>query len=45
MGFNETRYIFTEPKDKDSYKKNAFNIAASDKLTSDRKIPDTRHMW
>ena len=43
--FNETLYIRSEAKDRDAYKKNAFNLAASDKLASDRQIPDTRHVW
>lgn len=42
-GFNETFYISTGHKDKDSYKLNAFNQEESDKLASDRKIPDTRN--
>ena len=42
-GFNETLYISTGHKDKDSYKLNAFNQAESDRLESDRRIPDTRN--
>ncbi len=43
--FNETFYIRSEHKDKDSYKKNAFNLDASDNLPVDRHIPDSRHVW
>ncbi len=42
-GFNETEYIKSARKDKDSYRLNAFNQAESDKLHSDRSIPDSRH--
>ena len=42
-GFNESLYIGLARKDKDSYKLNAFNQAESDKLRSDRAIPDSRH--
>ena len=44
MQFNETAYILTSSKaSNDAYKKNAFNQVESDKLPSNRKIPDTRH--
>lgn len=43
VGFNETHYLLTAPKDKDAYKKNAFNQEASDKLGSSRSIPDSRN--
>ncbi len=42
-GFNETAYILGSPKDSDTYKLNAFNQAESDKIASDRSIPDTRN--
>ena len=42
-GFNDTAYIITGRRDKDSYKLNSFNQEESDKLHSDRTIPDTRH--
>lgn len=42
-GFNETEYVLTSRRDQDSYKLNAFNQAESDRLASDRSIPDTRH--
>jgi hypothetical protein len=42
-GFNETAYIITGHRDKDSYKLNAFNQAESDLLASDRGVPDTRN--
>ena len=42
-GFNETAYVFAVKRDSDSYKRNAFNQEASDKLQSDRSLPDTRH--
>lgn len=42
-GFNESRYITSAHKDRDAYKLNAFNQEESDKLSSDRGIPDTRH--
>lgn len=42
-GFNATNYIATGHKDTDSYKLNAFNQAESDKLLSDRTVPDTRN--
>ena len=42
-GFNETSYIYAVRQDPDAYKRNAFNQEASDKLPSDRSIPDTRH--
>lgn len=43
LGFNETEYIAKGHKDRDAYKLNAFNQAESDKLKSDRAIPDTRN--
>jgi len=42
-GFNESLYIRTARKDQDTYKLNAFNQAESDRLHSDRAIPDSRH--
>lgn len=42
-GFNATEYIATGHKDSDSYKLNAFNQLESDKLSSDRAVPDTRN--
>ena len=42
-GFNETGYIYEVQRDPDTYKRNAFNQEESDKLHSDRSIPDTRH--
>ena len=42
-GFNATEYIATGHVDTDSYKLNAFNQAESDKLQSDRAVPDTRN--
>ena len=42
-GFNETAYIHAVRRDPDAYKRNAFNQEESDKLHSDRSVPDTRH--
>ena len=42
-GFNETLYISSAHKDQDSYKLNAFNQEESDKLRSDRAVPDSRN--
>lgn len=42
-GFNETTYIHGIQRDPDAYKRNAFNQEESDKLRSDRSVPDTRH--
>lgn len=42
-GFNETLYITSGRRHTDSYKLNAFNQAESDKLKSDRNVPDSRH--
>lgn len=42
-GFNETEYIQTGHRDSDSYKLNAFNQEESDRLPSDRSVPDTRN--
>lgn len=49
-GFNETDYIAKGRHDTDAYKLNGFNQEASDKLSSDRTVPDTRsyqyvHSW
>ena len=44
MRFNETAYILGSARDSDdAYKMNAFNQVESDKLPSNRKVPDTRH--
>ena len=43
VDFNETQYILSSHKNSDAYKLNAFNQAESDKLPSDRAIPDTRN--
>lgn len=42
-GFNETAYIHGVQRDPDAYRRNAFNQEESDKLHSDRSVPDTRH--
>lgn len=42
-GFNETDYIAKARHDTDAYKLNGFNQEASDKLNSDRTVPDTRN--
>lgn len=42
IDFNETWYIKGEPKNADPYKRNSFNLTASDKLRSDREISDIR---
>ena len=42
-GFNETAYIHAVQRDPDAYRRNAFNQEESDKLHSDRSVPDTRH--
>ena len=43
IGFNETQYLLSSHKNDDAYKLNAFNQAESDRLASDRPIPDTRN--
>ena len=43
IGFNETKYLRSSHKNSDAYKLNAFNQVESDKLHSDRLIPDTRN--
>lgn len=43
IGFNETQYLLASHKNSDSYKLNAFNQMESDKLASDRPVPDTRN--
>ena len=44
LGFNETAYILGDGRDsRDVYKRNGFNQVESDKLPSDRSVPDTRH--
>ena len=44
LRFNESAYILESSRDSaDAYKKNAFNQVESDKLPSNRKVPDTRH--
>ena len=44
LRFNESAYILGSSRDSaDAYKKNAFNQVESDKLLSNRKVPDTRH--
>ena len=43
-GFNETDYISKAHHDNnDAYKLNGFNQGESDKLKSDRTVPDTRN--
>jgi len=42
VDFNETQYMLTAARDKDAYKRNAFNQEVSDKLASDRPLPDSR---
>lgn len=42
-GFNETEYIIAAHHDSDSYKLNGFNQEESDKLLSNRAVPDTRN--
>lgn len=43
VDFNETKYLQSSHKNADAYKLNAFNQIESDKLHSDRHIPDTRN--
>ena len=43
IDFNETKYLVSSHKNADAYKLNAFNQVESDKLHSDRLIPDTRN--
>ena len=40
--FDERNYIDTTKEMGDPYRKNAFNVEASDALASDRDVPDTR---
>ncbi len=40
--FDERLYIDSLREMGDPYKKNAFNVEASDLLPSDREVPDTR---
>ena len=43
IGFNETKYLQSSHKNSDAYKLNAFNQVESDRLHSDRLVPDTRN--
>ena len=42
-GFDEKAYIDATRAKDDPYGRNAFNQVESDKLASDRDVPDTRH--
>ena len=43
VNFNEKGYVNAKKIDQDPFKENGFNRKASDQLSSDRMIPDTRH--
>ena len=43
MNFNEKDYVNGKKIHKDPFEENGFNRKASDDLSSDRSIPDTRH--
>ena len=43
INFNEKEYVNAKKIHQDPFEENGFNRQASDQISSDRSIPDTRH--
>ena len=43
MNFDEKKYVNGKKIHEDPFEENSFNRKASDELSSERSIPDTRH--